>query len=162
MLQRIQQKIQQPSAAAQIIRQWKDTGLEVVFTNGCFDIVHYGHIHVLEQAAQQGQKLVVGLNSDASIKRLKGAKRPLQNEQTRTHVMAALQMVDLVVVFDEDTPLELISTLKPDVLVKGGDWKKEDIVGYDVVEALGGQVLSLRYIDGFSTTAVEQKAMKGE
>lgn len=150
-------KIQSLSEAQKTVQRWKDQGLQVVFTNGCFDIVHYGHIQLLYAAKSLGDKLVLALNSDASIQRLKGAHRPLQHEQTRTQVAAALEMVDLVVVFEEDTPLQLITALRPDVLAKGGDWKVEQIVGSDIVLEGGGMVHSLPFIEGFSTTAVEQK-----
>lgn len=152
-------KIQSLSEAQQTIQAWKDAGLQVVLTNGCFDILHLGHVTLLQQAAYLGDKLVVALNSDASVQRLKGKHRPLQNQETRTAVMAALEMVDLVVVFDEDTPLQLINTLLPDVLAKGGDWQVQDIVGSDMVIEMGGTVHSLPFVEGFSTTAVEQKIL---
>lgn len=152
-------KIQSLSEAQQTVQAWKDAGLQVVFTNGCFDILHLGHVTLLQQAAYLGDKLVVALNSDASVQRLKGKHRPLQNQDTRTAVMAALEMVDLVVVFDEDTPLQLINTLLPDVLAKGGDWQVQDIVGSDTVIEMGGTVHSLPFVEGFSTTAVEQKIL---
>jgi rfaE bifunctional protein nucleotidyltransferase chain/domain len=126
----------------------------VVFTNGCFDLIHPGHVRYLRAARARGDVLVVGVNSDASVRRLKGAERPLVPERARAEVLAALEMVDAVTIFDEDTPLELIRALEPDVLVKGGDWKVRDIVGADVVQARGGVVRSLRFAPGFSTTAL--------
>ncbi len=141
----------------QQVQAWRKAGERVVFTNGCFDILHYGHVDYLARAAGLGERLVVGLNSDASVSRLKGAHRPIQDEQSRLHVMAALGFVDAVTLFEEDTPLELIRLLMPDVLVKGGDWRPEQIVGADLVLAAGGEVHSLPFIEGYSTTAIENK-----
>jgi D-glycero-beta-D-manno-heptose 1-phosphate adenylyltransferase len=129
----------------------------VVFTNGCFDLIHPGHVRYLRAAKALGDVLVLGLNSDASVRRLKGPERPLVPEKARAEVMAALEMVDYVTVFGEDTPFELISALQPDVLVKGGDWKVDDIVGSDVVRARGGKVRSLRFAPGFSTTGLVKR-----
>ncbi|MCB5258176.1 MAG: D-glycero-beta-D-manno-heptose 1-phosphate adenylyltransferase [Candidatus Cloacimonadaceae bacterium] len=125
---------------------------KVVFTNGCFDILHSGHIQYLEQAKALGDILVLGLNSDDSVRRIKGAPHPIVSEKDRAFVVAGLQSVDIVVIFEQDTPYELIRLLKPDILVKGGDWKPEDIVGADFVQAYGGKVLSLPYLKGVSTT----------
>lgn len=136
---------------------WREQGLRIVFTNGCFDILHYGHIHYLAQARDLGDRLVVGLNSGDSVRRLKGPGRPINDEPTRQLLLAALAMVDAVVVFDEDTPYELIRQVGPDVLVKGGDWAPEQIAGSDLVLARGGEVRSLPYIEGYSTTRIEQK-----
>lgn len=136
---------------------WREQGLRIVFTNGCFDILHYGHIHYLAQARDLGDRLVVGLNSGDSVRRLKGPGRPINDEPTRQLLLAALAMVDAVVVFDEDTPYELIRQVGPDVLVKGGDWAPEQIAGSDLVLARGGEVISLPYIEGYSTTRIEQK-----
>ncbi len=127
-------------------------GGRLVFTNGCFDILHPGHVDYLERARSMGDGLVVGLNSDASVRRLKGPQRPVNDQQSRARVLAALQCVDFVVIFDEDTPLELIREVRPDVLVKGGDWSVERIVGRDVVEAAGGTVCSIPLLAGHSTT----------
>lgn len=158
-LQAIQHKIQKLGAAHETVKAWQDAGDQVVFTNGCFDLLHYGHIHYLAEAASLGQRLVVGLNSDASIKRLKGPTRPIQTADSRLYVVAALASVDLVVLFEEDTPLALIQTLQPDVLVKGGDWKVADIVGSESVLAKGGQVHSLDFVTGYSTTNIERKIL---
>jgi rfaE bifunctional protein nucleotidyltransferase chain/domain len=136
---------------------WRAENLRIVFTNGCFDILHYGHIHYLAQARDLGDRLVVGLNSGDSVRRLKGSGRPINDEPTRQLLLAALAMVDAVVVFDEDTPYELIRQVGPDVLVKGGDWAPEQIIGSDLVLARGGEVRSLPYIEGYSTTRIEQK-----
>jgi rfaE bifunctional protein nucleotidyltransferase chain/domain len=155
----IEQKIQTREAISTTLAQWRAAGQRIVFTNGCFDLLHYGHLHYLAQALDLADRLVVGLNSAASVRRLKGPHRPINDELTRTHLLAALQMVDAVVVFEEDTPLELIRIVQPDILVKGGDWKPEQIVGSDLVLARGGQVLSLPFVTGYSTTNIEQKIL---
>ncbi len=156
-LTRIRHKICTLEQALQRTQGWRAAGERIVFTNGCFDLLHYGHIHYLAQARNLGERLVVGLNSTDSVRRLKGPRRPINDETTRAHVLAALEVVDAVVIFDEDTPLRLIETLLPDVLVKGGDWQPEQIVGATVVLANGGQVLSLPFVEGYSTTRIEQK-----
>lgn len=132
--------------------RWKTEGKVVGFTNGCFDLLHPGHIALLQQARAACDRLIVGLNSDASVKRLKGNDRPVQNETSRATVLASLELVDAVVIFDEDTPLDLITTLKPDVLIKGADYKIEEVVGADVVQAYGGKVVLADLKDGHSTT----------
>ncbi len=156
-LERIRYKICSLDEAVQRVAQWRRQGERIVFTNGCFDLLHYGHIHYLSQARDLGHRLVVGLNSSPSVRRLKGLHRPINDEQTRTHILAALEVVDAVVLFDDDTPLHLIEALLPDVLVKGGDWAPEHIVGASVVLAHGGRVLSLPFVEGYSTTRIEQK-----
>lgn len=140
-----------------IVQSWKNAGLEVCFTNGCFDLLHYGHISYLRAARQIADKLVVGLNSDASVSRLKGNHRPISNQISRSTVLAALEMVDLVVIFEQDTPLELICALTPDLLVKGGDYQVKDIVGADWVIQNGGEVKTLNLEQGYSTSLLEQK-----
>ncbi len=137
--------------------QWRQHGEKVVFTNGCFDLLHLGHIHYLAGARDLGRRLVVGVNSDASVQRLKGPGRPIQDEHTRQLVLAALSCVDVVVLFEEDTPLELIKAIVPNVLVKGGDWQPAQIIGADIVLKNGGEVLSLPYLEGFSTSSIEEK-----
>lgn len=127
-------------------------GIKVIFTNGVFDILHRGHIEYLTDARALGDALYVGLNSDASARRVKGTPRPFVREEDRAYCLASLLPVDFVVVFDADTPLELVRTLKPDVLAKGGDWKVEEIVGFEEVRAYGGEVLSLPYREGYSTS----------
>jgi rfaE bifunctional protein nucleotidyltransferase chain/domain len=139
---------------------WKEAGEPVVFTNGCFDILHLGHIDYLEQAAGRGKRLVVGLNSDASVRRLKGPERPVNPEYARARLLAALAFVDAVVVFGEDTPLQLIASLVPQVLVKGSDYAVSDIVGADVVLAHGGKVETIDLVQGYSTTNIIRK-MRG-
>ena len=136
-------------------------GQQVVFTNGCFDILHVGHIRLLEQARAEGDVLVVGINSDASVKRLKGATRPVISEQERAEALLALEGVDRVVIYDEDTPLETIKSLRPDVLVKGADWALDQIVGRPEVEALGGRVVRVDLLPEKSTTALIRKAETG-
>jgi len=139
------------------ISSWKQDGDKVVFTNGCFDILHLGHIDYLEKASQKGDKLVIGLNSDPSVKRLKGEDRPVNNQYARARILAALGFVDAVVVFEEDTPFELISTLLPTTLVKGSDYLAENIVGADIVIDNGGSVETIDLVDGYSTTNIINK-----
>ncbi|RZI46818.1 D-glycero-beta-D-manno-heptose-7-phosphate kinase [Candidatus Finniella inopinata] len=146
------QKIVDVHQAHDLLKRWRHQGLKIGFTNGCFDLLHLGHLHILRQSAQACDKLVLGLNTDASIKRLKGEQRPIQNQQTRAMVLAALGMVDAVILFDEDTPLELIKALQPDVLVKGADYTVDRVVGADLVQARGGRVLLVDLQEGHSTT----------
>jgi D-glycero-beta-D-manno-heptose 1-phosphate adenylyltransferase len=153
----INAKIQNWAQIAETVADWKQQGHKVVFTNGCFDILHYGHIHYLAEAADLGHKLIIGLNSANSVCRLKGPNRPINDELTRQHLLAALGFVSAVVVFEEDTPYELINIIMPDILVKGGDWQPKDIVGSDIVLANGGEVRSLPYIQGYSTTNIVEK-----
>jgi len=138
--------------------EYRDSGLfgarKVVFTNGCFDILHSGHVLYLEEAKSLGDVLVLGLNSDKSVKRLKGSERPVNLEQDRAIVLAGLSSIDYVIIFEEDTPYELINKVQPDVLVKGGDWKVNEIVGYDIVMKKGGEVKSLMFKEGQSTTNI--------
>ena len=155
--QHIRQKIQSWQQAEQTVGIWKKQGQKVVFTNGCFDLLHFGHVHYLSDAKDLGNFLVVGVNAADSIKRLKGPNRPIQDDATRLHLLAALEPVDLVVVFGQDTPLELIKLLMPNVLVKGGDWQVPQIVGAAEVLAAGGEVRSLPFVPGYSTTAIETK-----
>jgi D-glycero-beta-D-manno-heptose 1-phosphate adenylyltransferase len=154
---KIQSKIQTFEQIALTVQAWHADGKRVVFTNGCFDLLHYGHLHYLAAARDEGDYLIVGLNSADSVRRLKGKTRPINDELTRQHTLAALAFVDAVVVFEEDTPFNLIQIVQPDVLVKGGDWAVEQIVGSDIVMAKGGVVLSLPFVEGYSTTNIEQK-----
>ncbi len=156
-LTRLRQKICTLEELLRRTQVWRAAGERIVFTNGCFDLLHYGHICYLAQARDLGERLVVGLNSSDSVRRLKGPRRPINDEATRAHVLAAMQVVDAVVIFDEDTPLRLIEAFIPDVLVKGGDWKPEQISGAPVVLAHGGRVLSLPFVEGYSTTLIERK-----
>lgn len=130
---------------------------KIVFTNGCFDILHVGHIKYMQEAAKLGDILIVGLNSDDSVRRLKGPERPINNQSDRAEMMAALEFVDYVVVFDEDTPYELIKKIQPDVLVKGGDYNPDNVVGRDIVEARGGKLKLIEFVDGKSTTSIIKK-----
>ncbi len=132
-------------------------GKKVVFTNGCFDLLHVGHVRYLQEAKSLGSILVVGLNTDSSVQKLKGPSRPIQNENDRAEILAALACVDFTVLFSEDTPAELIRKVHPDVLVKGGDWKPEQIVGADFVLSYGGEVKSLQFVEGKSTTKIIEK-----
>lgn len=142
------------------IKRIKCLGKKIVFTNGCFDIIHAGHVKYLQEARKLGDLLVVGLNSDNSVKHLKGTTRPINNQKNRAILLKALRSVDYVIIFEEDTPYNLIKELKPDILVKGGDWKINDIVGADIVLANGGQVFSLSFVKGLSTTAILEKIQK--
>ena len=141
-----------------LLSEWRRQGLRVGFTNGCFDILHPGHVKVLTAARGACDRLVVGLNSDASVKRLKGESRPVQDERARAEVLAALEAVDLVVIFEEDTPIRLITAIKPSVLVKGGDYTRDQVVGHEIVEAHGGEVLLIDVLPGFSTTTLVNRA----
>lgn len=140
----------------------KNKGKKIVFTNGCFDILHRGHVTYLAEAKKLGDLLVIGLNSDASVKRLKGPERPINNEKDRGYVLSQLKSVDHVEVFTEDTPLNLILAVKPKVLVKGGDWKIDQIVGGKEVQQMGGEVFSLNFVDGYSTTSLIEKIQHHE
>ena len=136
---------------------WRFKNLKIVFSNGCFDILHAGHVDYLSKAADEGDVLIIGLNTDASTKRLKGPTRPINDQDARAMIMASLSFVTAVVLFDEDTPYNLIKQVQPDVLVKGSDYKPEDIVGYDILKAKGGIVKTLDLLPGYSTTSIEQK-----
>lgn len=153
----LRNKIISGNDLAQSLAIWKFQGQKIVFTNGCFDILHLGHIDYLAKAADLGQVLLIGLNTDASVSRIKGPHRPLQNQDSRAMVLASLGFVTAVVLFDEDTPYELISLVQPDILVKGADYKPEEIIGYDIVKANGGDVVTLEFLPGYSTSAIEQK-----
>ena len=143
-----------------VVEQYKSQNKKIVFTNGCFDLLHIGHVSYLEEAKKLGDVLIVGINTDASVKKLKGPSRPIQNENDRCAILAALKAVDHTVLFSEETPLNLIKKIKPDVLVKGGDWKIEQIVGSDFVMSYGGNVYSLNFVDGKSTTSLIEKSQK--
>ena len=154
----IHSKIYQSSESfLPVMSQWKLSGDKLVFTNGCFDLVHRGHIDSLAKAAEMGGRLVVGLNSDVSVKLLKGENRPLIDQHSRAILLAALQVVDAVILFDEETPYELIRSVLPDVLVKGTEYQVEEIAGFDVVLANGGRIERIELTDGFSTTDLIQK-----
>lgn len=141
----------------QTINSWNSNNCKIVFTNGCFDLIHRGHIDYLSKAADLGDVLIIGLNSDKSVSRLKGNNRPIIDEYSRALLLASFSFVTAVVIFEEDTPYELIRAIQPDILVKGADYNIEDIVGYDVVTAKGGSVKTIEYLPGFSTSAIEKK-----
>lgn len=143
--------------AENTLNLWRFKDDKIVFTNGCFDILHKGHIEYLAKAASLGTKLVIGLNTDASVKRLKGDSRPVNDENARALLLASLVFVDKVILFDTDTPRDLIDFVQPDVLVKGGDYKPEEIVGYDIVKAKGGEIVTLDFVEGYSTTSLIEK-----
>jgi len=154
----IQSKIfESPEAFLPILNRWKQTGDTVVFSNGCFDLVHRGHIDSLARAAEFGERLIVGLNSDASVRLLKGENRPLVDQQSRAVLLASMLMVDAVIMFDEETPYELIKVILPDILVKGSEYQLEEIAGYDIVLASGGKVERIELTEGFSTSDIIQK-----
>jgi len=141
----------------QLVNKWQANGERVVFTNGVFDILHRGHIHYLAEARALGDRLVVGVNSDTSVQRIKGTARPIQSEVSRAALLAGMQAVSAVALFGEDTPLQLITALQPDTLVKGGDYQLEDIVGADEVIQSGGEVSVLSYLEGYSSTSIINK-----
>ena len=140
------------------VESYRRQNKKIVFTNGCFDLLHIGHVTYLEEAKSLGDVLIVGINTDASVRVLKGPTRPIQNENDRSEILAALKAVDHTVLFGEDTPLNLIKKIKPDILVKGGDWKIEQIVGSDFVMSYGGSVKSLHFVNGKSTTSIIEKS----
>ena len=146
--------------AVNILNLWRFKADKIVFTNGCFDILHKGHIEYLAKAASLGTKLIIGLNTDASVKRLKGDSRPVNDENARALLLASLLFVDKVILFDTDTPRDLIDFVQPDILVKGGDYKPEEIVGYDIVKAKGGEIITIDLVEGYSTTSTIEKMNK--
>jgi D-beta-D-heptose 7-phosphate kinase/D-beta-D-heptose 1-phosphate adenosyltransferase len=156
------QKIYSLENVLQLARDWREQGMKICFTNGCFDLLHPGHISLLEQARAQGDRLVVGLNADLSIRRLKGPKRPVQSEIARAIVLAAIKSVDAVVIFSEDTPIKLIEALQPDVLVKGADYSVDSVVGADSVIKHGGRVFLASLLSGHSTTNTVKRFVSAE
>ncbi|HDN98070.1 MAG: D-glycero-beta-D-manno-heptose 1-phosphate adenylyltransferase [Candidatus Omnitrophota bacterium] len=156
----MQMKIKNLSELKNIISKLKKEGKKIVFTNGCFDILHIGHIRCLKEAKKHGDILVVGLNSDSSVRRLKGENRPYIEEKERAEIISSLEMVDYVIIFDEDTPLKIIKELKPDVIVKGGDYKEKDVVGGDFVKRYGGKVVIAPLVKGRSTSLLVEKIKK--
>jgi rfaE bifunctional protein nucleotidyltransferase chain/domain len=150
-------KIVTRSELVQQVAGWKRQGQRVVFTNGCFDLLHLGHVDYLEKARQLGDKLIVGVNTDASVSRLKGPHRPLQDEMSRARIMASLLFTDAIVLFDEETPYELIKAVMPDILVKGDDYSIQNIVGHDIVLKNGGEVKTIQLVKGYSTSGIVNK-----
>ncbi len=159
-LQTLKGKIVSRTEIQEIALELKKASKTIVFSNGCFDLVHRGHVEYLAQARDLADVFILGLNTDASVRRLKGAQRPLQDEMARAVLMAGFSFIDYVVLFDEDTPYELISEIIPDVLVKGNDYKLEDVVGYDVVTQNGGAVKTIPLVEGYSTTNIVEKIKK--
>jgi len=157
----LDRKVMTPGALKKVLDRSRKERKRIVFTNGCFDIIHYGHVKYLEDARAEGDLLVVAVNSDRSVKKLKGDKRPVVGEFARMRVIAALESVDYVTGFDEETPLETIRLLMPDVLVKGGDWDTKDIVGSDIVTKNGGKVKAIAFVPGYSTTTLINKISSG-
>lgn len=157
---RISEKILSREEIVRQVARWRLSSKRIVFTNGCFDILHAGHLDLLSKAARLGDILIVGLNADASVRRLKGEERPVNDEGFRAQLLSHLQMVDSVVIFEEDTPLELIRSIKPDILVKGGDYRAEDVVGYEEVSAVGGSVEIIPLVEGLSTSALIERIRK--
>ncbi len=139
------------------LQTWRFKEEKIVFTNGCFDIVHRGHLEYLAEASSLGHKFVLGLNTDASVQRLKGSNRPINDEYSRALLLASLGFIDMIVLFDEETPYDLIKFVQPDFLVKGSDYNAEDIVGYDIVKAKGGEIITQDFIEGFSSTNIINK-----
>jgi rfaE bifunctional protein nucleotidyltransferase chain/domain len=157
-LDKIKKKIHpDANSAGRIIKSWLRSNETIVFTNGCFDLIHRGHIEILSKACDLGSKLIIGLNSDKSVKSIKGPTRPIQDEYSRALILASFSFVDLVIFFSEDTPFNLIKEVKPNVLVKGGDYHAEDIVGYDIVTENKGKVVTIDFVKGFSTTRIINK-----
>ncbi len=156
----MKEKIKRKGDLHRIVQDLKQKGKKIVFTNGCFDLIHLGHIRYLEKARGLGDILVVGVNSDRSVKNLKGPKRPILHEEERAEILSSLGSVDFVTIFDELTPFELISSLLPHILVKGGDWAKENIVGKEVVEKSGGEVVILPFVEGSSTSNLIETIVK--
>jgi rfaE bifunctional protein nucleotidyltransferase chain/domain len=156
------QKIKTKEQATHLIGQWKSNGERIVFTNGCFDLLHAGHVHYLTLAKKRGDRLVVGINSDESIKRIKGPNRPVISLSSRSVVLASLEMVDIVVPFEAGTPIDLIEAFSPDVLIQGSDYIASDIVGADFVEKSGGSVETIQLLEGFSTSEFIKKIINSK
>jgi len=161
-LENIQNKIISRENLSEIVQLLDSQNKKIVFSNGCFDLVHLGHVEYLAKAADLADIFILGLNTDASVKRLKGDTRPLQDEHARAVLMAGFSFIDYVVLFDEDTPLELIKCVQPDILVKGNDYKAEDVVGFDVVTKKGGTVQTIELTEGYSTSSIVEKIKKAQ
>lgn len=158
IINNIQSKLVTQSQLDSVLSVWRFKNQKVVFTNGCFDVLHRGHVEYLAQAAQLGTKLIIGLNTDTSVSRIKGPNRPINDQNSRAMVLGSLFFVDAIVFFDDDTPLNLIKQVMPNFLVKGADYKIEDIVGYNEVTSNGGQVVTISFVDGFSSTSIIKKS----
>ena len=151
------QKIIDWEGVVDSLKEWRSNKEKIVFTNGCFDILHLGHIDYLEKARSLGNRLIVGLNSDGSVTKLKGTGRPIYEQDARARILAALEFVDIVIMFDQETPYDLINHVKPDILVKGNDYLAENIVGADIVKSKGGEVVTINLVKGYSTSALIEK-----
>ena len=156
-LNKLKAKIFNIKDLSKIINEWRLNGDKIVFTNGCFDLIHLGHLEILARSADLGDKLIVGINSDMSIKKIKGNSRPIIEEDSRAKQLAAIEFIDAVILFNEDTPYDLINILKPDVLTKGGDYKKNDIVGNELINKEQGEVVIIPLTQGYSTTSILEK-----
>ena len=156
----IKQKIIPTGQTLPFLSSWKEKGETIVFTNGCFDIIHRGHVDYLARAASLGDRMVIGLNTDNSVRRLKGQSRPVVDEYSRAFVLAAFAFTDAVMLFDEDTPYNLIQSIQPDILVKGSDYDEKDIIGADIVKAKGGKIITMDFVPGFSTSSIIEKLQK--
>ena len=156
-LNKLKAKIFNTKDLSKIINEWRLNGDKIVFTNGCFDLIHLGHLEILARSADLGDKLIVGINSDMSIKKIKGSSRPIIEEDSRAKQLAAIEFIDAVILFNEDTPYDLINILKPDVLTKGGDYKKNDIVGNQLINKQQGEVVIIPLTHGYSTTSILEK-----
>jgi D-beta-D-heptose 7-phosphate kinase/D-beta-D-heptose 1-phosphate adenosyltransferase len=155
-------KIKSLAELKEIVTALKKNREKIAFTNGCFDILHFGHIKYLKQASLLADKLIVGINSDISVRKLKGNSRPIMSEMDRANIISALECVDYTIIFTQQTPLSLIKAIKPNFLVKGGDWKKSDIVGKKFVESYGGKVMSISFVQGYSTSSIISKIRKAK
>lgn len=156
-LDKIQNKIISFDNIQKQVLKWREENKKIVFTNGCFDIIHRGHVDYLSKAKDLGDILIIGLNTDQSVRNIKGNTRPIQDENSRAIILASMQFVDAIVFFSEPTPYTLIKEIQPDILVKGADYKKEDIIGYDIVSQRGGTVETIEFIEGYSTSNIERK-----
>ena len=158
----LKEKVASQDQALKNLKAWREKNKKIVFTNGCFDIIHPGHIDYLSQARDLGNILVLGLNTDQSVRRLnKGSNRPINDERTRAYVLAGLASVDLIVFFDEETPYNLIKLLQPNVLVKGKDYEVEKIIGFDILKENGGEVITIPFLEGYSTSSLIKKIIEG-
>ena len=156
-LNKLKAKIFNIKDLSQIIKKWRLNGDKIIFTNGCFDLIHLGHLEILARSADLGDKLIVGINSDMSIKKIKGNSRPIIEEDSRAKQLAAIEFIDAVILFNEDTPYNLIKVIKPDVLTKGGDYKKNDVVGNELINKEQGNVVIIPLTQGYSTTSILEK-----
>ncbi len=158
--QKIKSKIKSLDEIVALRKQWGNNGKKVVFTNGCFDLIHLGHLDYLTKASDLGDKFIIAVNSDSSVELLKGKGRPIKDEFTRMMLLASLEFVDIILLFNEETPYEILSKIIPDILIKGGDYNENDIVGADIIKKNGGKVIILPFLEGYSTSKFEQKIIK--